>query len=212
MKTLLVIFFTILSSNIFSQEVNEFLSQGNNLLNQNKPQEAEIVLKKGLEKYPENLILKSQVALSQMNQNKNEEAQNTLNEILKKDSTNIASLWYSGVNNYLRKPAKFSEAIKYFEKAYPNIDKNSPQFFAINYFIGDSYKKLLYSEGLSYDEVSRMLETLKLYTDLQPNAEDYQITKQFIEKIEKNRMPKNVKKWVITTEQNAEKIIKENLK
>ena len=212
MKTLLVIFNIFFSIFIFGQENIDYLNEGNNLLNQNKPEEAEKVFKKGLEKEPENKILKSQIALVQMNQNKNDEAQKTLNEILKIDSTDVATLWYSGVNNFTNKTPKFRDAIKFFEKAYPNINKNSPQFFAINYFIGNSYRKLLYSEGLSYDEVSRMLETLKIYTELQPNAEDYETTKKFIEKIETNRMPKNVKKWVITTEENADKIIKENLK
>ena len=212
MKQLIGIIFTIFSLTIFAQEKVDYLNDGNRLLNENKPKEAEFLFKKGLETDKNNLILKNQIALAQINQNKNEEAQQTLNEILKTDSLNTASLWYSGINNYLSKPANFKEAIKYFEKVYPAIDKNSGQFFGVNYFIGNSYRKLLYSEGLSYNEVSRMLETLKLYTQLQPNADDSEETNKFIAKIEANRAPQNVEKWIITTEQNAGKILKENIK
>ncbi|MDY3549002.1 tetratricopeptide repeat protein [Riemerella anatipestifer] len=212
MKRTLGTFFLTISLTIFAQENIDYLNEGNNLLNQNKPDEAELIFNKGLEKNPENLVLKSQVALAQMNQQKFSDAQETLNQILKADSSNIAALWYSGVNNYIQKPPKLREAIKYFELAYPLIDKNSGQYFGVNYFIGNSYKFLLYKEGLSYGEVDRMLETLKLYTKLQPNADDTELTANFIAKVEKLRPPKNVEKWIITTEKNASKVLKENLK
>ena len=212
MKQILVIIFTIFSTIISAQENTDFLMEGNNLLNQNKPKDAELIFKKGIEKNPNDLILKNQLALSQINQKENLKAQETLNEILESDSLNVASLWYSGINNYTQKPANVEEAIKYFEKVYPLLNKNSGQFFGLNYFIGNSYRTLLYTKGLSYDEVSRMLETLKIYTDLQPEADDYKSTKEFITKIEQNRAPKNVKKWIITTQENAEKVLQENMK
>ncbi|MNK25776.1 hypothetical protein D3C87_441030 [compost metagenome] len=212
MKQIALVLFTLFSVSVFAQEKIDYLSAGNDLLNQNKPKEAEKIFKNGLKKEPNNLILKNQIALAQMDQKENKKAQKTLDEILKNDSLNVASLWYSGINNYSRETPNFIEAIKHFEKAYPLIGKSSKQYYAVNYYIGNAYRNLLFSEGLSYQEVDRMLETLNIYTDLQPNAPDYASTKQLIEKIETNRPPKNVKKWVISNGQNATKIIKKSLK
>lgn len=212
MKQIALILFTLFAVSIFAQKKIDYLSAGNDLLNQNKPKEAEEIFKNGLKEEPDNLILKNQIALAQMDQKENNKAQKTLDEILKKDSLNVASLWYSGINNYSRETPNFVQAIKYFEKAYPLIDKSSKQYYAVNYYIGNAYRNLLFSEGLSYQEVDRMLETLNMYTELQPNATDYAQTKQLIEKIKTSRPPKNVIKWVITTEQNASKIIKKSLK
>ncbi len=98
----------------------------------------------------------------------------------------------------------------YFEKAFPFINKNSGQYFGINYFIGRSYKYLLGIDGISYFETSRMIETLKEYIRLQPNAQDADEFSKFILYVEKNRPPSNVKKWLIATNiENANEKIKE---
>lgn len=203
MKQILGIFTLIFGSFLYAQQNVDYLKVGNDFLNQNKLEEAENIFRIGLDKNPGNVILMNQLSLSLINQKENYKAQEILDKIIKSDSLNIGALWYSGINNYLRKPPRLTEAIKYFEKAYPLIDKNSGQYFGVNFFIGNSYKILLYSDGLNYDEVSRMLETLRIYTELQPDADDYGSTKLFIEKIEKNRMPRNVKKWIITNQINS---------
>jgi hypothetical protein len=77
----------------------------------------------------------------------------------------------------------------------------------VNYYIGRSYRKLLYREGLTYNEVDRMLETYKKYVELQPNAEDTNNTKNFIKKVEEKRPGKNVGKWIITSQQNVEELL-----
>jgi tetratricopeptide (TPR) repeat protein len=202
---LLLLFF---SSFAFSQN---YLEDGDNLLSENNFFEAENVFRKGINQEPDNLIFKSQLALALMKQNKNNEAEKVIVEILKKDSLFAAALWYGGINNFSKKKPDFRKAISYFEKSYNLIDKNSGQYFGVNFFIGKSYRNLLYTEGLSYDEVSRMLETYKKYIELQPDAEDMNDIKNFIQKVEENRPGKNVGKWMVTTSSNAEKVIKKEL-
>lgn len=206
-KLLLILLFS--SGWFFSQN---YFDEGNHLLSENKFAEAEEMFQKGIKQEPDNLIFKSQLALSLMNQSKNDQAERIIVEILKTDPSFAAALWYGGINNFSKNKPDFRKAISYFEKSYDLIDKNSAQYFGVNFFIGKSYHNLLYTEGLSYDEVSRMLETYKKYVELQPDAEDAEAIKSFIQKIEKSRPGKNVKKWAITTSaQNADKIIKSQL-
>lgn len=206
-KLLLILLFS--SGWAFSQN---YLEEGNHLLSESKFAEAEEMFQKGIKQEPDNLIFKSQLALSLMNQNKNDQAEQIIVEILKTDPSFAAALWYGGINNFSKNKPDFRKAISYFEKSYDLIDKNSGQYFGLNFFIGKSYHNLLYTEGLSYDEVSRMLETYKKYVQLQPDAEDADAINSFIQKIEKSRPGKNVKKWrIATSAQNADKIIKNEL-
>lgn len=191
----------------------DFFEKGNSLLKQGKYKEAQKIFENGLRENPKDLMCKNQIALALIEQGKNDEAEKTIEEVLKDDSLNVAYLWYGGINNFMAKKSNFRKAIIYFEKAYPLIDQNSGQFFGVNFFIGKSYRNLLYSEGISFEETDRMLATLKKYTELQPNAEDYQDTIKFINYIKENRPPKNVKKWVIANSENkAEELIKNELK
>lgn len=196
------------SSLMFSQN---YLEEGDTFLSEKKFSEAENVFKEGLKKEPENLILKSQLALSLIQQEKYNAAENIIVEVLERDSLFTAALWYGGINNFSKNSPDFRKSIYYFEKAYDLIDKNSMQYFALNYYIGKSYKNLLYTEGLSYVEVDRMLETLNKYIELQPDAEDISYLKNFIDKIQKNRPGKNVKKWMLATKENATKVLKKDL-
>ena len=69
----------------------------------------------------------------------------------------------------------------------------SPQYFAVNFYIGKSYRNLLYTEDLTYDETSRMLETSKEYIQLQPDASDAAQFTSFIKYVEENRFPSQCK-------------------
>lgn len=210
MKTILTLIFIVSFQMTFAQ--TDYFEKGNTLLQQGKFDEAQRVFENGLKENPENLMYKNQIALSLINQGKNNEAEKIIEEVLKVDSLNVASLWYGGINNFMAKEGNFRKAIIYFEKCYPLIDQNSGQFFGVNFFIGKSYRNLLYSEGLSFQETDRMLETYKKYTELQPNADDYQETIKFIKYIEEKRPPKNVKKWVVTnSQQKAEELIKKQV-
>ena len=181
---------------VFSQN---YLEEGNNLISQNRFAEAENVFRKGVKEEPDNLILKSQLALTLTSQNKNDQAEKVITGILKKDPSFSAALWYGGINNFSKDQPDFRKAIGYFERLYAIIDKNSDQYFALNFYIGNSYRNVLNTEGLSYDEVSRMLETYKVYIEMQPAAEDIQDAKEFVQKIEENRPGKNVRKWRMVT-------------
>lgn len=202
------IFLLLLVITQFGYGQTNLLGKGDELINADKNEEAEILFKNGLLTEPNNLDYKCQLSLSLMNQKKHIEAEKYILEVLKNDSLNVGALWYGGINNFLNEKSSFRTAIMYFEKAFPFINKNSGQYFGINYFIGRSYKYLLNIDGISYSETSRMIETLKEYVRLQPNAEDAGEFSKFILYVEKNRPPSNVKKWLIApnTESANEKI------
>ncbi|MBW7676667.1 tetratricopeptide repeat protein [Chryseobacterium chendengshani] len=212
MKNIFLLFLLLLSHSAFCQDITVYLDEGNELISKNKFSNAENTFRKGLKEAPENPILKSQLALTLINQNKNDEAEKVLGEILVNQPEFIAALWYGGINNFTKSKPDLRKAIYYFEKAYHLLDPNSPQYFAVNYYIGRSYRKLLYLEGLTYQEVDRMLETYKKYVELQSNAEDSIDAKSFIKKVEEKRPGKNVGKWIITTQQNIEEIINKTTK
>jgi tetratricopeptide (TPR) repeat protein len=204
-----IFFFLILFSNFaFSQNSAALLDEGNELISKNKFSEAEKIFRKGLQETPNDLILKSQLALALISQEKNEEAETVITEILNIHPDFTAALWYGGINNFNNHQPDYRKAIAYFEKAYNLIDANSGQFFGVNYYIGRSYRKLLYKEGLTYNEVDRMLETYKKYIESQPNAEDIIDAKSFVKKVEEKRPGKNVGKWIITSDQNVGDLLK----
>lgn len=201
-KTLLILILSV--QIIYGQE--NFIKSGNEFLYNNKNSEAEQVFRDAIKSDSTNLIYKSQLGLALINQGKNIEAKSILDDVLKIDSLNVAALWYSGINSFQDNKGNFRNAIKYFEKSYPLIDEKSSQYFAVNYFIGKSYRNLLYTEGITQEETDRMLETYKVYTKLQPNAEDYQETINFIKYIEEKRPSKNVIKWILKNSNSSEEI------
>ena len=207
MKKIFLLFFFLISYSVFSQDNTVYLDEGDELISKNKFADAENTFRKGLKENPENPILKSQLALTLINQDKSDEAEKVIAEILTIQPEFTAALWYGGINQFNKKEPDFRKAISYFEKAYNLIDVNSGQYFGVNYYIGRSYRKLLYREGLNYNEVDRMLETYKKYIELQPNTEDIIDAKSFVKKVEEKRPGKNVGKWIITTEQNVEELI-----
>ncbi|CAD7811569.1 hypothetical protein CHRY9390_02379 [Chryseobacterium aquaeductus] len=212
MKKIFLLFIFVVSHLAFCQDITVYLDEGNELISKNKFSDAENTFRKGLKEVPENPILKSQLALSLINQDKNDEAEKVIDEILVKQPEFTAALWYGGINNFSKTKPDFRKAIYYFEKAYNLIDPNSQQYFAVNYYVGRSYRKLLYREGLTYLEVDRMLETYKKYLELQPNAEDSIDAKNFIKKVEEKRPGKNVGKWIVTQQQNIEEMINKTTK
>ena len=204
-----IFFILILISNFaFSQNSEALFNEGNELISKNKFSEAEKIFRNALQETPDDLILKSQLALTLISQDKNDAAEKVITEILSIRHDFTAALWYGGVNNFSKHEADYRKAIAYFEKAYSLIDPNSAQFYGVNYYIGRSYRKLLYKEGLTYDEVNRMLETYKKYVELQPQVEDTNDIRNFIEKVERKRTGKNVAKWIVTSDQHAADLLK----
>ncbi|KAB1230589.1 tetratricopeptide repeat protein [Chryseobacterium viscerum] len=208
-KITLFLLLTLFSNLFFAQSSLKDFEAGNNLLSENKFFEAENLFRKALKENPDNLDFRSQLALALIKQNKNEEAEKNIIQVLKKDLTFSAALWYGGLNNFHKNKPDFRQAISYFERFYKLTDENSNQYFAVNFYIGKSYQNLLYTEGLSYDEVSRMLETYKKYVELETDTEVTNKINSFIKSIEENRPGKNVEKWMVaTTIQNAANEIK----
>lgn len=180
--------------NSFAQD--NFLEKGNNLLNQNKFYEAEKLFREALKSDSTNLVYQTQLSLALIQQEKFFDAQPIIEKVLIKDSLNKAALWYGGLNNYLNPVGDKRKVITYLEKLLIYIPESSPQYFAANWYLGKSYRKLLESEGLNYEEVSKMIDAFSIYTELQPDAEDTKSISAYVEHIKKVRAPKGVKKWI----------------
>jgi tetratricopeptide (TPR) repeat protein len=184
----------ILVSNSFGQ--TSYLDKGNQQLNDNDFVAAEQTFREAIRSDSTNLIYQNQLALSLVKQKKHGEAQKILDKVLAVDSINIGALWYAGTNSYLNKSADLRTAIKYFEKVLPLLKETQGQYYSANWFIGRSYQVLLQSDGLAYDEVSRMLQCYETYVRFQPNANDTAKISAFIQHIKDIRPPDNVEKWI----------------
>ena len=193
------IIFTILLF-LFVQVVSfgqtNYLDKGNKQLNNEDFIGAEKIFREAIKSDSSNLIYQSQLALSLMKQEKHSEAQKILDKILSVDSTNVGALWYAGNNDFLDKNADLRQAVKYFEKVLPLLDENRGQYYSANWFIGRSYQILLQSDGLTYNEVSRMLNCYSTYLRLQPDTADAVKISAYVRHIKEIRPPDNVKKWI----------------
>jgi len=194
MKQIILTTLLIIASNAYGQ--TNYLDKGNQQLNDNDFVAAEQTFRDAIKSDSSNLIYQNQLALSLMKQKKHSEAQKILDKVLLLDSTNIGALWYAGTNNYLDKTSDLRIAVNYFEKVLPLLNESQGQYYSANWFIGRSYQVLLQSDGLTYDEVSRMLECYSTYIKLQPNANDAGKISAFVQHIKDIRPPDNVKKWI----------------
>lgn len=119
-----------------------------------------------------------------------------LDKFLTADSTDVGTLMFAGINSFSDKNPDLRTAIKYFEKALPLLKETQAQFYSANWYIGRSYQILLQSDGLTYNEVSRMLDCYSTYLRLQPKADDAAKISSYIQHIKEIRPPDNVKKWI----------------
>jgi tetratricopeptide (TPR) repeat protein len=174
----------------------KYLDKGNQQLNNEDFSGAEQTFREAIKSDNSNLIYQNQLALSLMKQKKYTEAQNILDKVLLTDTANIAALWYAGTNNYLDQNSDLRRSIKYFEKVLPLLKENQGQYYSANWFIGRSYQILLQSDGLTYNEVSRMMDCYSTYLRLQPNADDASNISAFVRHIKDIRPTDNVKKWI----------------
>lgn len=173
-----------------------YLDKGNQELNDEDFVAAEQTFREAIKSDTSNLIYQNQLALSLIKQKKHSEAQKILDKVLAVDSTNTGALWYAGTNNYLDEGSDLRTAIKYFEKVLPLLKETQGQYYSANWFIGRSYQILLQSDGLTYEEVSRMLDCYSTYVRLQPNANDAAKIFAYIQHIKNIRPSDNVKKWI----------------
>lgn len=195
-KNLTIIFISILASfKSYGQE--NYLEKGNSYLNSKEYEKAEKLFKKAIKSQPENLIYQCQLALSLSSQNKFDEAEKILNDVLQVDSLNVGALWYSGTNYF--KAGKDRKAISKFEKAILLLNKEQAQYPSAHWYIGKSYSILLNTEGLTYNEVDRMLEGYETYLSYYPNSNDTKELTEYLNKIKRMRPPKNVLNWVYKT-------------
>ncbi len=194
LRILLAVYLMSFSNASFTQ--SDYLEIGNKYLDEENYGLAEKTFREAIKADSSNLIYRSQLSLALMNQGKHKEAQVEIDKVLAKDSVNTGALWYGGINNYTDKSGDLRTAIHYFEKVLPLLNEKQGQYYSANWFIGRSYNILLQSDGLNYNEVSRMLECYSTYVKLQPIAKDAAAISAFVDRVKEIRPPENVKKWV----------------
>ena len=191
-RGLLIFALTFVNLSAFGQE--NFLDKGNSFLNKGDFDSAEKTFREGINADPNDLILQCQLGLTLIQKEKYADAEVILAKVLEVEPDNIGANWYSGIGNY--KNAKVKKAIEAFERVLPMLDKNSGQYYSANWFIGTSYRNLLKTEGLTYSETDRMFESFEEYLRLQPNAQDSQEIREYVDRKKKRRPSDNVKKWI----------------
>jgi tetratricopeptide (TPR) repeat protein len=188
--TILFLITTVLS--MYAQD--SFLDKGNSYLNNEQFDKAEQTFREAIKSDSNNLIYQCQLGLTLIQAKKYSDGEQVLNLVLKKDTNNVAAIWYSGIGNYYN--AQDRQAISRFEKTLTLLDKKSGQYFSANWFIGKCYSNLLKTEGLTYTETDRMFECYEVYLNLQPNAKDAPMIKEYVERKKKRRPSSNVKVWM----------------
>ena len=175
----------------------DYLKQGNQYLGEQNYLAAEKIFKQAAQSDSNNLIYQCQLALALLSQSKHAEAQAVLDKVLAKEPSNTGALWYAGINSFQNKSGDLRKGIGYFEKALTNLNQSQGQYYSANWYIGRSYHILLTTTGLSYNEVSRMLECYSTYIKPQPDADDAKQIAAFVKHIKEVRPPQNVQKWVL---------------
>ena len=173
---------------------DRYLEKGNSYLNNRQFDKAERTFRDAIKSDTTNLVYQCQLGLTLIQGKKYLEADQLLDHVLKKDSSNVAAIWYSGVGNFYN--ANDRQAIRRFEKALTLLDKRSGQYYSANWFIGKCYSNLLKTEGLTYRETDRMFESYEEYLRLQPNADDAAMIREYLERKKKRRPSSNVEVWM----------------
>lgn len=215
MKNIILLLLMFTFSNAFAQA--DFLKDGNALLSQKKYTEAEAVFRKGIKSSPADLKLKNQLAFALLSQNKYADAEKLITEVLKKEPANKAALWFGGLNNLNNEGGNSRKAVQYFEKVKPLMESNTS---LVDLNIGKSYKKLLFSEGLTNAEIDKMQTAFTSFVTLQPDADDNKDVKQFLKFVKGSRPNPKIRKmdkWQIAAEDQGAQIqidqfLKENKK
>jgi len=194
MIKLILTLLVLLTVSFESLAQEDYLKKGNAFLNSGKLDKAERAFRDGIKSDSTNLIYKCQLGLTLIQEKNYLAAETVLNDVLKIDPKNIAAYWYSGIGYF--ENAQDRKSVGAFLKALPLIDKNSEQYYSVNWYIGKCYANLLKTEGLTYAETDQMFSCYNEYMRLQPNAEDSQKIKEYLDRKKARRPPANVKRWV----------------
>ena len=124
----------LISSNVVIAPFYNLL--GLSLAKIGKDQEAELIFIKGIKKFPNEISLKSNIALIQLNLKKIDNAEQNINDALKINSQDIYTLYSLG--NLKRDQFKFKEAIDIFKKVC-EINVKFPKALM---YLGQSYLEL----------------------------------------------------------------------
>lgn len=183
-----------LATNLHTFAQDKYLERGNAFLNNGQFDKAGKTFRQAIRANPNNLIYQCQLGFVLIQQKAFIEAENILNAVIQVDSTNEAAIVYSGLGNYYN--SDFRKAISRFEKALRFIDKQRGQYFSVNWLIGKCYSILLKTEGLTYEETDRMFDCYEEYLRLQPNADDAEEIRRYVDRKKSRRPPRNVIKWI----------------
>ena len=190
----LALIVVLLTAVLKSSAQEDYLGKGNAFLNGGQLNKAERAFRDGIKSDSTNLVYKCQLGLTLIQEKKYSEAEVVLNNVLKVDPNNAAAHWYSGIGYFNN--AQDRKSVKEFLKALISIDKDSPQYYSANWFIGKCYSNLLKTEGLTYAETDQMFACYSEYLRLQPNADDSKEIRDYLERKKARRPPANVQTWV----------------
>lgn len=171
---------------------NKFLWDGNYLA-------AEEVFTRALRLDSNNVEYQSQLAFSLIFQHLHEDAQEYIDKILLKDPKNGKVVFYGGLNSFMNGSGDLRTAIKYFERAQGlfDMEKETNQYFTSTLYIGKSYRELLKKDGLSFDEISRMVERYSVFVRFNPKHEEAEEISKFLLQVKERRplYSSYVRKW-----------------
>ncbi len=127
-----------------------------------KDQEAEIIFLEGIDKFPDEISLKSNISLTQINLNKYDEAQKNINKALNINNKDTFTLYALG--HLKRVQLKYEEAIEIFK----SICEKNVKFGRSLLLLGQSYLDLAQKNNLekNYDFAKK---NLLLCSELFPN-------------------------------------------
>jgi tetratricopeptide (TPR) repeat protein len=171
---------------------NKFLWDGNYLA-------AEEVFTRALRSDSNNVEYQSQLAFSLIFQHLHEDAQEYIDKVLLKDPKNGKVIFYGGLNSFMNSRGDLRTAINYFERATRlfDIENESNQYFTSTLYIAKSYRELLKKDGLSFDEISTMIERYTSFVWFNPKHEEIEEISKFLVQIKEKRplYSSYVKKW-----------------
>lgn len=192
------------------REPIDYLKVGNELLAKGRLSDAEDVFRKAVTYEPDNPVFQIRLALALILQHKYREADSLIGAVLARAPQDLGALWYRSFSRF--EEGRYNEAIDGFRELLPRFKPDQPQFPTANWLIATSYRRRLPEDGLSFAEVVLMVQHYELYlTTAGSSAEDREQIQQFLEWVNKERPPSNVKRWVVVpSEEDILKFLQKN--
>ena len=164
---------------------DDYLERGNALIAAQSWTECQALFEEALQEDAENLVYRSQLGLCLTGRGEYEGAAEQLRQVLAVDPENAGALWYLAVNRHLARDHR--AAIYQLQLVEPRLEPQAPTRAALLWYLGQSYKALLSSEGLAPEEIDAMASAFERFFELQPGTEGRSDIEAWLEWVENNR-------------------------